>query len=81
MFLLLIAVLLVVQSATAQTLPKPTKDLKPTVILISQDGFRPDYLNKYSAPTLKLLAQQGVWAKWMTPSYPSLTFPNHFKAS
>lgn len=77
-FLALIVLLSVAQLATAQTLPKPIKDLKPTVILISLDGFRTDYLNKYSAPTLKLLAQQGVWAKWMTPSYPSLTFPNHY---
>ena len=76
-FLTLIALLLAVQVA-AQTRPKIIKDLKPTVILISLDGFRPDYLDKYPAPTLGLLAKQGVRAKWMTPSYPSLTFPNHY---
>ncbi|HEY8459822.1 MAG TPA: ectonucleotide pyrophosphatase/phosphodiesterase [Blastocatellia bacterium] len=54
------------------------KGLKPTVILISIDGFHPDYLDKYSPPTLSLLARQGVRAKWMTPVYPSLTFPNHY---
>lgn len=54
------------------------KDLKPTVILISIDGFHPDYLEKYSAPTLTMLARQGVRAKWMTPVYPSMTFPNHY---
>jgi predicted AlkP superfamily pyrophosphatase or phosphodiesterase len=54
------------------------KELKPTVILISVDGFHPDYLNKYSAPTLSMLASQGVRARWMTPVYPSLTFPNHY---
>jgi predicted AlkP superfamily pyrophosphatase or phosphodiesterase len=26
---------------------KPVKDLKPTVVLIALDGFRPDYLEKY----------------------------------
>jgi predicted AlkP superfamily pyrophosphatase or phosphodiesterase len=54
------------------------KDLKPTVILISIDGFHPDYLERYSAPTLSLLASRGVRAKWMTPIYPTVTFPNHY---
>lgn len=77
-FLALIALLFVTQSAAAQTEPKIIKDLKPTVILISLDGFKPEYLDKYPAPTLGLLAKQGVRAKWMTPSFPSLTFPNHY---
>ncbi len=54
------------------------KDLKPTVILISLDGFRYDYLDKYSPPTLNRLAKEGVRAKWMIPSFPTKTFPNHF---
>src|SRR5262245_936928 len=54
------------------------KELKPTVILISIDGFHPNYLDKYPAPTLSMLAGQGVRARWMTPVYPSLTFPNHY---
>jgi predicted AlkP superfamily pyrophosphatase or phosphodiesterase len=54
------------------------KDLKPTVILISIDGFRSDYIDKYSAPTLSALARQGARARWMIPVYPSLTFPNHY---
>jgi predicted AlkP superfamily pyrophosphatase or phosphodiesterase len=54
------------------------KGLKPTVILVSIDGFHPDYLDKFSAPTLSLLARDGVRAKWMIPIYPSLTFPNHY---
>lgn len=53
-------------------------DLKPTLILISIDGFRADYLARYPHPTLDTLAQEGVRARWMTPSYPSLTFPNHY---
>ncbi|MGB7210246.1 MAG: ectonucleotide pyrophosphatase/phosphodiesterase [Pyrinomonadaceae bacterium] len=57
---------------------KPVSDLKPTVILISLDGFRYDYLDKYSPPTLNKLAKQGVRAKWMTPSFPTKTFPNHY---
>jgi len=57
---------------------KPIKDLKPTVILISLDGFRYDYIDKYSSPTLNKLAKGGVRAKWMIPSFPTKTFPNHY---
>jgi predicted AlkP superfamily pyrophosphatase or phosphodiesterase len=51
---------------------------EPTLILISIDGFRFDYLAKYQPPNLTALARGGVRAKWMTPVYPSLTFPNHY---
>jgi predicted AlkP superfamily pyrophosphatase or phosphodiesterase len=54
------------------------KDLKPTVILISLDGFRYDYFEKFKPPTLNRLAKEGVRAKWMTPSFPTKTFPNHY---
>jgi predicted AlkP superfamily pyrophosphatase or phosphodiesterase len=54
------------------------KDLQPTVILISIDGFRYDYLDKYQPPNLVSLARDGVQAKWMIPSFPSKTFPNHY---
>lgn len=57
---------------------RPIKDLKPTVILISLDGFRYDYLDKYKPPTLNALAKSGVRAKWMIPSFPTKTFPNHY---
>lgn len=60
---------------------RPLNDLKPTLILISIDGFRADYLEKYQHPTLTALAGEGVRAQWMTPSYPSLTFPNHYTIS
>ena len=53
-------------------------DLRPTVILISLDGFRYDYLDKYSPPVLNSLAKNGVRAKWMIPSFPTKTFPNHY---
>jgi predicted AlkP superfamily pyrophosphatase or phosphodiesterase len=57
---------------------KPVKDLKPTVILISLDGFRWDYLDKFNPPTLNKLAKEGVRARWMIPSFPTKTFPNHY---
>lgn len=48
------------------------------LILISIDGFRWDYLKKYRAPVLQQLAAEGVRAQRLTPSFPSLTFPNHY---
>ena len=54
------------------------KDLRPTVILISLDGFRSDYLEKYQPPNLSSLAREGVQARWMIPAFPSKTFPNHY---
>ena len=57
---------------------KPVKDLKPTVILISIDGFRYDYLELYKPKNLIKLAENGVRAKWMKPSFPTKTFPNHY---
>ncbi len=57
---------------------KPIRDLQPTVLLISLDGFRYDYLNLYRPANLNALANDGVRARWMTPSFPSKTFPNHY---
>lgn len=49
------------------------------VVLVSLDGFRYDYLQKYGAPNLQRLAAEGATApEGMVPSYPSLTFPNHY---
>src|SRR4051812_3792052 len=49
----------------------------PLTILISIDGFRPDYLDRGVTPTLSGLAASGVRAS-MRPSFPSKTFPNHY---
>jgi len=51
---------------------------KPYVILISADGFRADFNELYEAKNLNALAKTGAHAKYMTPSYPSVTFPNHY---
>ena len=49
------------------------------VVLVSLDGFRWDYAAREKATHLLALGRQGVWApQGMLPSYPSLTFPNHF---
>jgi predicted AlkP superfamily pyrophosphatase or phosphodiesterase len=51
---------------------------KPYVIMISTDGFRYDYAKKYNAENLLKYSNEGVQAKAMIPSYPSITFPNHW---
>ena len=54
------------------------QEQKPYVILISADGFRYDLADKYKAVNLLRLRQSGVTASYMQPSFPSLTFPNHY---
>ncbi len=51
---------------------------KPYVILISIDGFRWDLADKYQAKNLIKLRENGVQAAYLKPSFPSLTFPNHY---
>ena len=51
---------------------------EPALLLISIDGFRADYLSRGHAPVLEGLARRGVRAEAMRPSFPSLTFPNHY---
>jgi alkaline phosphatase D len=49
------------------------------VVLVSLDGFRWDYAVRDNATHLLALGKQGVWApEGMFPSYPSITFPNHY---
>lgn len=60
---------------------RENKDLqqkKPYVILVSLDGFRYDYIEKHKAKFLEKLANLGTQAASLIPSYPSVTFPNHY---
>ena len=57
----------------------PAQQVKPYVVLVSLDGFRYDYPAKYGAAHLQEMAKRGVTAPdGMLPSFPSLTFPNHY---
>ena len=46
-------------------------------VIVSLDGFRWDYPQKFDMPFMDSLAKVGVKAN-MSPSFPSSTFPNHF---
>ncbi len=52
---------------------------KHYVVMVSLDGFRYDYAKKYGAKHILSIAAKGASAPdGMIPSYPSLTFPNHY---
>ena len=51
---------------------------RPYVIMISFDGFRHDYVEKFDAPNFKSFIANGASAEAMMPSFPSKTFPNHY---
>jgi len=48
-----------------------------TVILLSWDGMRHDFLDRGDFPALKQVEQQGIRAKKLTPVFPPNTFPGH----
>lgn len=85
---LLILTLAVATGACGQTAPvitvdhgpnAPDQQKKPYVVLVSLDGFRYDYVRRYSATHLQAIAARGATAPdGMIPVYPSLTFPNHY---
>jgi predicted AlkP superfamily pyrophosphatase or phosphodiesterase len=57
----------------------PKQQKKHYIVLVSLDGFRYDYPQKFGAPHIAELARTGATApEGMLPSYPSITFPNHF---
>lgn len=57
----------------------PGQENKPYIVLVSLDGFRYDYAERYGAHNLQTLGKEGATAPdGMIPVYPSLTFPNHY---
>ncbi len=50
---------------------------RPYVILVSMDGFRFDYAERFKAKNILAVRDNGASAAAMIPSFPSVTFPNH----
>src|SRR3954462_6815925 len=71
-------VLLVFVFAVGAFAAERINDLRPTLILGSLDGFRPDYVDEYQTPNLHWIRDHGAHAKYMIPSFPTKTFPNHY---
>ena len=51
---------------------------KQYVLLVSFDGFRNDYPEKFNLPNFQQLKQKSSYSKGLIPSFPSKTFPNHY---
>lgn len=64
--------------SAASMVSNGTSLFAPTTILISLDGFRADFLYRDLTPTLNEFIQDGISPKYMMPSFPSVTFPNHY---
>lgn len=79
---LFISTVALAQDTTQKIMPgrsnNTAQQAKPYVILISADGFRYDLADKFHAANLQRLRSSGVAAAYMQPSFPSLTFPNHY---
>ncbi|RIW13765.1 alkaline phosphatase family protein [Algoriphagus lacus] len=54
------------------------QEKEPIVILISLDGFRYDYVERFQPENLTRFIADGTAAKGLIPSFPSKTFPNHY---
>jgi predicted AlkP superfamily pyrophosphatase or phosphodiesterase len=66
------------QHAAPPAAPATPATARQSLVLISIDGFRWDYINRPGAANLRALAAHGVRAERMVPAFPSLTFPNHY---
>jgi predicted AlkP superfamily pyrophosphatase or phosphodiesterase len=65
-------------SAPAPRTAAPPEPARTTVVLVSLDGFRWDYVDRPPAVTLRTLARRGVRAQGLVPAFPSKTFTNHY---
>ena len=48
-----------------------------TVLLISIDGFKWNYIEKASTPNFDKFIHEGIRSEGLIPSFPSKTFPSH----
>ena len=55
-----------------------SQEKEPIVILISLDGFRYDYVERFQPENLSRFIAEGTSAKGLIPSFPTKTFPNHY---
>ena len=69
---LVFVVLLFVWTATF------SQEKEPILILISLDGFRHDYVERFQPENLSRFIAEGTAAKGLIPSFPTKTFPNHY---
>jgi predicted AlkP superfamily pyrophosphatase or phosphodiesterase len=66
------------QNCIENRINKQEQNTKPYVILLSIDGLRYDYINRFKMTFLNEFSRKGALADYMLPSYPSSTFANHY---
>lgn len=75
---LLALALLASACATRSPSTTPVETQPATLLLVSVDGLRPTDVRTDSMPVLTALGEANVRAEGMRPSFPALTFPNHY---
>ncbi|KAG8907981.1 hypothetical protein FRB99_001147 [Tulasnella sp. 403] len=61
-----------------EILSNGTHDFRRTVLVVSLDGLRAEYVDRNLTTHLHDISLKGLRAKYMEPVFPSLTFPNHW---
>ena len=56
---------------------EPDRPARTTVLWISVDGLRGDYIERGRTPFFDRLGREGAWTNELVPIFPSLTFPGH----
>jgi predicted AlkP superfamily pyrophosphatase or phosphodiesterase len=72
---ILLLILLLISAGFTRDRRRPFKNY---VLLVSLDGFRWDYSSLYKTPNINKIATDGVAADRLIPSFPTVTFPNHY---
>ena len=57
---------------------RPDQREKPHLVVVSFDGFRTDYLDRFDLPNFRRVMQRGARARALRPVFPSSTFANHY---
>jgi alkaline phosphatase D len=73
--LVLISLLIIFTLSACCSKQKPSKKY---VVVLSLDGFRWDYTDRFATPNFDYIAKHGVKAQSMIPGFPSTTFANHY---
>jgi predicted AlkP superfamily pyrophosphatase or phosphodiesterase len=56
----------------------PAQTSKPYVVMVSLDGYRWDYPERYHTPAVERILATGARAEALVPVFPTKTFPNHY---
>jgi predicted AlkP superfamily pyrophosphatase or phosphodiesterase len=84
-FLTLMAALLLLACARSGAAESPATRVnapdqrdKPYLVLVSIDGFRWDFAERFEAAHIASIGARGLQADALRPVFPTLTFPNHY---